>query len=572
MVTFSRWYDITFMDINDQARGGLHLLKDFLYKRWRRALLIFSLDLVANILTIALSLLFAQALAQVFGFKSVRSSLVGWQSSNTLGCIVTVIVIKFFLDYYRYLLRHLLGEDLVFDLRREVFGHHLTFREQDNSARHLLRYTGDMGSIQRLLQRGILQFIADLVLLFVGAIFIIWQDWRMGILVGLLITIGSGISRMINRRLKKAEESRRNKKADMVSMLSMVLSNLSGIQALNREKRIFSYFDTVNKKMRDTSGQYIKIAASSEALPLSLVHLLVFSALITGWRSGWPADHFFAAIIVLMSWRSALSRLLKAGLIWEKGILSLEKMYRLLQRPKLEEGHMQVNKKEMPHLQLEEVVYKVNQNQQLGPFTLDLQCGNIVGLTGGTGSGKTTLVKLLAGLYQPHSGVVRWSGISSTLLTAHNIRLQASYVSAAFPLFGKRLSDALSNSSKPGQLKNIEARFIAWQSIFPALQNLDFYQKLKGLSTGQSQILQIFRAISTEKPFLILDEPFVGLDRDTIQKLAGLLYDIKDSTGILLLTAHPEVLLDTALHNVEIVQQLRACSGFSHCNKFNVKI
>lgn len=64
------------------------------------------------------------------------------------------------------------------------------------------------------------------------------------------------------------------------------------------------------------------------------------------------------------------------------------------------------------------------------------------------------------------------------------------------------------------------------------------------LSAGQQRILQCLRAVLADKPFLVLDEPFTGLDAVTAKTLEGVLEKHSAGKGVLLLTVQPEILVD----------------------------
>ncbi|GAB4497031.1 MAG: hypothetical protein OHK0019_29850 [Saprospiraceae bacterium] len=539
--------------------SGRYLLFAFLREHWCKAALVFFLDFLANLCVIVISLLIAQAAAAAFEFRSFRGSLLGIPPLG-LGTLLLwlggVVVAKFALDCARLSLCGLLAEDFSHHLRTLAFGQHLRadarWHEQRDSGKSLLRFSGDLGSAQRLLARGVFQYAADLALLLMGLGLVAWIDGRLALFVGGLTATGWFLTHRISLRLRDIEARRRSKKAALLAFVNTVLLQLTGIQALNRSTRAAQRFGRKIEKVRALGRQYHRLAAVSEALPLFFAQILLVVVLAFGWRFGLSGEALFAVVLVLMSWRSPLSRLLRAGLIWKKGLLTLEKMNDLLHAPVASEGELVWAKKRANTLRFRDVTLRFGEKTVFENLSFQLSVGETLCLSFGTGGGKTALVKLLAGLYHPDSGTVEWNGEAAEKFSAHSLRRQIAFVSAAFPLCGHTLLDALSNSGQADALAKAETEFRYWQTLFPSLQHLDLQQKITeqtpALSAGQQRLLQCLRAVLAEKPFLVLDEPFAGLDAPTKKMLAEVLKKYCAGKGVLLLTVASGISTEIVAH------------------------
>lgn len=536
------------------SAGGRRLLFIFLFARWREALLACILDLLANVCVIGQSLFLAQAIAAMFGFQSLRGSLLGIADANNIAALFiglfSIMAFKFLLDYARLRLRNTLSEDFAHNLRSVAFVRHLgadlRYHESREPGGSLLRFSGDLGSVQRLLSRGVFQSAADFTLLLMGLCLIVWLDGRLALLVAGMSVLGWFLTLQIDYRLRKIEEQRRSRKAGLLAFLNTTLLHLSGIQALNRNNRTTQRFSRKAEKVRELGHRYHRLASLSDALPLFFVQFLLLSVLAFGWQYRLPGSVLFMVVLALMSWRSPFSRLLKTGLLWKKGLLSLEKIELLALSPAATEGDTVLGKKHARTLLLRNVAFRLEGKTLLHPVSFRLPAGETLCLHIGMGGGKTLLVKLLAGLYHPTAGVIEWGGQDVETFTSHSLRRQIAFVSDAFPLIGRTLLDALSNSSQVDALAETEKAFQHWQACFPSLKNLDLQQKmvthLSVLSAGQHRLLKCLRAVLTGKPFLVLDEPFAGLDMATAKTLAGILDKFRVGRGVLLLTAQAELL------------------------------
>ncbi|WP_332694485.1 ABC transporter ATP-binding protein [Halalkalibacter lacteus] len=213
-------------------------------------------------------------------------------------------------------------------------------------------------------------------------------------------------------------------------------------------------------------------------------------------------------------------------------------------------------------IKLEDVTKKFMTKAALRNVDLELTKGKIVGLVGENGSGKSTTLKLIAGLTQPSKGSVTVNGIR----TDHRIAQQVSYLSEldeyyGFYNVGKTIDFHASQFPDFNKEKAEEIR---------AFMKLDRNAKLKHLSKGNRGRLKIVLTLAREVPVILMDEPLSGLDpmvRDSIVK--GLISFIDLENQIILITTHEikeiEMILDEVIaikdgdiighHNVE---QLRS--------------
>jgi ABC-type multidrug transport system fused ATPase/permease subunit len=524
-----------------------HTLFAFLRLRWRAALWACLLDFVANCCLVAQSLLLAQAVALQFGFRSFRGSLLGLQhlgQGPLLGVLMAVILAKCLLDVARERGRGRLAEDFAHALRIRAFAQHLRADLQHHEGRDrgnsLLRFSGDLGGVQRLLSRGVLQFVADLGLLLLGLGLIAVFDPRLALLAAAWVLLAMGLGHLFNRRLRHIEARRRGKKSVLLASVNAALGQLASIQALNRSTRAEQDFGRKAERVRRLGHRYHHWAAWQAALPPFFAQTLLLLVLAGGSYTGLSGAALFAVVLVLMSWRSPLARLLRVGLVWKKGFLSLEKFDALLRAPQAADGAVVLQKKGPHHLRLHDVSLTLAGKTLLPTQHFELGMGQWHSVTLPTGGGKTTLTKLLAGLYAPTQGSIEWDGQPLAELNRQALRRQLAFVSDAFPLTGRTLLDALSPSGQAEALADTERAFRDFQALFPrVLGGVEARQKLEGrallLSSGQQRLLQCLRAVLAKRPFWVLDDPFAGMDADTEEALRGFLIQNGIEKGVLLL-------------------------------------
>ena len=168
--------------------------------------------------------------------------------------------------------------------------------------------------------------------------------------------------------------------------------------------------------------------------------------------------------------------------------------------------------------------------------TLHVAAGEIVGLVGESGCGKTTLARVVTGLHRPRSGVVRVAGddvhtLRGAALRAHRRRIQMVFqdpsltlsprqtvrAAIAEPLQIHRVGDARSRAARVDELLDLVGLARAVGGRKPAT-----------LSGGQQQRVAIARALALEPRLLICDEPVTALDVSVQAKVLNLLCDLRD--------------------------------------------
>ena len=166
--------------------------------------------------------------------------------------------------------------------------------------------------------------------------------------------------------------------------------------------------------------------------------------------------------------------------------------------------------------------------------------GEVVGLLGPNGAGKTTSFYMIVGLIRPDSGSVLLDGESITSLPMyHRARLGISYLPQEPSVFRKlSVEENLMAILETMSMSNRE-RWERMESLVEQL-GLEQVRKNKGytLSGGERRRVEIARSLVIEPSFLLLDEPFSGIDPIQVLELQKIIGDLKRSGIGILVTDH----------------------------------
>jgi osmoprotectant transport system ATP-binding protein len=184
---------------------------------------------------------------------------------------------------------------------------------------------------------------------------------------------------------------------------------------------------------------------------------------------------------------------------------------------------------------LEEVSKIFGTTAVVDRVTLHVEEGEMFVLLGGSGSGKTTTLKMVNRLIEPTSGKIRLAGRDVTAEPAHVIRRRVGYVFQRIGLF-PHMTIAENIAVTPALLgwdeRRIEARVDALLELVeldPALVRDRYPSELSG---GQAQRVGVARALAAEPRVMLLDEPFGALDPLTRDRLQQSLLRIRRELGL----------------------------------------
>lgn len=197
-------------------------------------------------------------------------------------------------------------------------------------------------------------------------------------------------------------------------------------------------------------------------------------------------------------------------------------------------------------IEFKDVCFKYNENSDLifDHFNVQIEKGDKLLIDGINGSGKSTFIKLLTGLYQPKSGKILINNIDYNLIHKESIRARIGIVSQNIFLFKGTILDNIlygqTNKTKEDVVKLIK-RYHLTSHLNRFENGLDtiIVQDGSSVSGGQAQFIAFLRAILTQRDIIILDEAASNLHIDT----RNLMYEILQNynlCNILIMISHQQ--------------------------------
>ncbi|WP_395674450.1 ABC transporter transmembrane domain-containing protein [Phenylobacterium sp.] len=435
----------------------------------------------------------------------------------------------------RYFFVTKLGERIVADLRRAVFGHVLTldpaFFLRTRTGEVLSRLTADIQIVEGLLGTTISFALRNILTLAGALVLLVVVSPQLTGLVMLIIPVVLVPLFVFGRRVRRLTASAQDRFADAIGLAGENLGALETVQAFNREQSVAARFGEAVEESFQVSLTRMRARAVMTALVIGLVFggvvLIFWLAVRAGLRGdmSWGALIQFAVLAVLAG--SSAGAL---GELWgevQKAAGAMERIAALLDaKPRIAApAQPMAMPRPRGEVALEAVTFAYPDRLEtpaLRGFSLAVRPGERVALVGPSGSGKSTVFRLLLRFYDPQAGRVVIDGVDLRDADPAQVRARLALVAQDAALFSGSAVDNVRFGREDASPEALRAAVRAAQaeSFLDALPDgwdTHVGERARSLSGGQRQRLAIARALVREAPILLLDEATSALDAENEQ-------------------------------------------------------
>lgn len=427
-----------------------------------------------------------------------------------------------------------IGQRIVFDLRAAVFRKammlDLGFYDRTPVGRLMTRVTSDVEAVQRFVTEGVVGAVADLFMLAGVVGFMLYVHPAMAlVLLAVLPLMLLGLGR-VNGRLRRANRLIRERTSALNALLQENLAGMSTIQLFNREARAASRFDERNASLR--AAHLDEINWVSVYFPVLEVTQAVSTAVVLAY-GGWALARGDAAmtlgvLVAFLAYVRDFFRPLgalsdKAGMV-QQAIASSERLFHLLDTPEMVTDPVQPAElaREEGAIEFDRVGFAyVGDHWVLQDIDLRIRPGESVAIVGATGSGKSTIISLLARFYDVRTGAVRVRGSDVRSIRQRDLRRRIGLVLQEPFIFSGTIATniALDDPTIPRERLEAAARYVnAHRFIARMPGGFDAAVGERGgsLSAGEKQLLALARVlVQNPEIVVVLDEATANVDTET---------------------------------------------------------
>ena len=497
--------------------------------------------------------LLAAALPIVIKF-GIDSLTKGFRIQVVLEMAVLLTGISLVKGLFQYWMRTIIigiSRDIEYDLRNNLF-RHLVELSQDFFGRYrtgdiMARSTNDLNAVRMMLGPGIMYWSETFIMLILAVAVMARTDLHLTLVSLAPAPLVSVAVIVFGRRIHKRFEHIQSMFSDISSRVQENLSGVRVIRAYAQEQAEVEQFELLN---RDYIRENIGLARIQGLFMPLLQGLIGLTFLLVLWEGG---RQLLAGKLTLGSF--VMFNTYMGMLIWpmiafgwvvnlmQRGTASLDRINEMMhERPSIATPVAgEIDPAEVgDDLRFRDVGMAFGQRQALAHINLAIPSGQTVAVVGHTGSGKTTLVNLIARLLDQSAGTVELGGVDVRQFSPEKLRQQIGFVPQETFLFSATLAENIAWGVPAATPEQIQwaARIAGLATDIESFPN--GFETIVGergltLSGGQKQRTAIARAILRNPRILILDDALSSVDTVTEEKiLSGLADVMKNRTTILI--------------------------------------
>ncbi len=478
------------------------------------------------------------------------------------GLYFVVLFGGFAVLYTQMVLMNLMGQYIMYDLRKQIFGHlqklDIQFFDRNPVGRLMTRVTTDVDALNEMFTAGFVSIFGDIFVLLgiVGVLF--WMNWRMALVLFSIIPLIILASAWFRRGARITYRQTRARIAAINAFLQEHISGMATVQLFNREADEAGKFDGLNVRHRDANidsvfyySVFYPVVELVETIGLALIVWYGGGQVIRGMLSIGTLIAFFQ---YAQRFYEPISDLSEKYNILQAAMAASERIFKTLDTPPriVDDGTLELE--HFVSIEFRNVCFAYNEagTREAGardegrgnaeavasPSSLvpasppaspewvlknvsfTVRRGERVALVGHTGAGKTTVTALLLRFYEPQTGEILINGIDIRRYTITSLRALFAIVQQDFFLFTGTIAENISlgdSTITPERIREAARRVQADRFIqrLPEGYDSEVRERGAGLSVGEKQLLSFARALAFNPPVLVLDEATSSIDTET---------------------------------------------------------
>ena len=452
-----------------------------------------------------------------------------------INIIILMIAILCFQVIFQFLFiffTNLLGQKVVFDLRTKLFRTIINFKmsyyDKSSVGRLVTRTVSDMETIASIFSQGLFMIFADLILMFSVLTVMIVLSLELSLIILVILPFVMFATRLFQRAMKVAFNEVRSEVANLNSFVQERLSGIKEIQIFNRQKIESKNFEKINERHKNA---WLKtVWYNSIFFPIAEISISISVGLIV-WYAGnniIKLDNFVSlgTIFLFIQLSQMLFRPLRQ--IADKfntlqmGMVAAKRVFEIVDSNYYIPDNGNSNLKDLDgDIRFENVNFSYTRNNNvLNNVNLTIKKGEKIAIVGATGSGKSTIVKLIMRLYDIEEGEIKINKKNIKNFKLSELRSSISLVNQDIFLFADTILKNITLFNKNVSKKDVEKAaqkigVLNFINKLPGGFNYDVKERGVMLSEGQRQIISFLRAYVSKPNILILDEATSSIDSKT---------------------------------------------------------
>ena len=445
--------------------------------------------------------------------------------------MVLLLVLEVISNYSFIFNAGLLGQSVVKDIRVKLFNHIQAFKMKyyDKSSIGILitRTVTDMERIADIFGQGLFMILSDILKMLIVAIVMIMMNWELSLIVFISLPFILLATKVFQKYMKLAFDEVRNEVANLNSFVQERVTGINILQLFAREKIEFEKFKKINERHKKAwlktvwyNSIFFPVAEIFSSLTLGLV--VWYGGMNTVLDNTASLGELTAFIMMIPMLFRPLYQIANKFNTLIMGMVAAERVFNILDtQSSIQDNGLKTADNIKGKISYKNVDFSYNPEEKvIKNFNLEIQPGSTNAIVGATGSGKSTIIKLLNRFYDLNQGEIYIDDVNVKQYSISSLRKNIGFVSQDVHLF----SDTILNNIT---LKNNKIPFLRVKDAAKEIEIDDFISSLPegynynvrergiSLSTGQRQLISFLRAYIKNPQILVLDEATSSIDTDS---------------------------------------------------------
>jgi ATP-binding cassette subfamily B protein len=478
-----------------------------------------------------------------------------------MGVAMVSRIAKAFQDYFVNVITQRLGAQIYSDGLQHSLGMPYAVFEDQRSGETL----GILQKVRVDVEKLIAAFVNILFTALVGIVFVmvyaVNTNWLLGVVYLSSVPLLGVVSSVLSKRIKVIQKSIVAQTTSLAGSTTESLRNIELIKSLGLAGQETQRLNGTTAKILQLELKKVRYIRSLSFVQGTFVNLLrngllllMLYLVVTGELTVGQFFTFFLYSFFVFGPLQELGNIIN---IYRETEVSLENFGRIIAMPKEKTPDNPVPVGRIRELAFEDVSFKhrTAAGRALENISFRIRLGQTIAFVGPSGAGKTTLVKLLVGLYNPETGRILYNGVPGHQVDLNGLREQIGFVTQDTQLFAGTIRENLlfvAPNATDAECLDVLHKAAAHSLLARADKGLDTVLGEGGVkvSGGEKQRLSIARALLRKPALLVFDEATSALDSLTEEEIGKTVRDVSGSQQHLtILIAHR---LSTVLHADQI--------------------
>ncbi len=494
--------------------------------------------------------------------------------------VLVAFTVRGFSDYFHSVLMNRIGQHLVADLQKQLYGHlleaDLAFFHATSAGQLTSRVMNDVGVMRGTAAECLTSMGKSTLTLLCLVAVMFYNDWRLATGAFIAFPLAGYFVASMGKRMRRVSSSTQAELGNFLAQLNQSFQCIRHVKAYGMEGRERQRVGTIIDRLFELTCNSFHVQSLTSPVTevlsgVAIVAVIVYGGLrvIDGQSTVGALMSFIAAFLLAYE---PMKRLSKINAQLQAGLAASERVFELLDTPAtiINRPEARPLTTERYDLRFHDVHFGYGEDTPaLRGITIEVPHGQTAALVGPSGAGKSTALNLIPRFYDVLGGSVSVGGHDIRDITLASLRSRIALVSQEVALFDQSIRDNIAYSL-PGateeQIIAAAAAAAAHDFIVALPQGYDTVVGEHGvkLSGGQRQRIAIARAMLRDAPILLLDEATSSLDTESERAVQGALRTLQRGRTTLVIAHRLSTVVDA--DRIYVLDQGRVVESGSHAD------